>query len=55
MIICNEEKLDIINNWEDDTIRVLADFDNTITSGTIHSKSACKKAIVATNAINFLH
>jgi len=37
MITYNKEKLDIANNWEDNTIRVLTDFDRTITVGNSDS------------------
>ena len=32
MIICNEEKVNKVNEWNDDTIFVLTDFDRTLTS-----------------------
>lgn len=37
MITYNKEKLNIANNWLDDTIRILIDFDRTITVGNSES------------------
>lgn len=37
MITYNKEKVNIANNWEDNTIRILTDFDRTITVGNSES------------------